>query len=424
MKFYFWAVFYKISLEVVYAKTVSPIYENTGLIWNPNFKYLALSYFIFFILLLLIPKGKDKPSNQLSQLLFFTTVVPLLCFFWQTSTGLQYVLYVTICFTFLFLFLRFIKPIKIQFIQKSKKPIDLVNLIFIVSIIILFLLKFKTGGIDTRALNFANIYEMRQENSFTGIWVYLINWVSKLFIPFCIVVFMINKKTKLLFFSIMMQTYMYLCTGSKTILFSIVLLIGCTYLLKKGKWLTGVPKMYSLIIIVSTMVHYLIGNAMAIAIFPTRQLIIPAQISIIHYNFFSTGYKLYLSEGMIGKIFNLQSQYDTISTFLVSSTAGVNSNTGFLGDAFDNGGLLFMLFYILILAMILLLIDSISRNSEQRYKYTALSVYSIVILNDGPLLTTLFTWGLGLLLVFMYLMASQENKSEIVLPVKTEVINI
>lgn len=414
MKIYFWALFYKILLEVIYAKIVSPIYGVYGLIWNPNTEYLVLSYFLFFLLLFLLPKNKDKPSYYLVQLLFFTTVIPLLCFFWQTSDGLIYVFYVTVCFIFLFLLLRFVKPITIPYLlieNPKNKSISLAGIIFIISLLIVALLTIKLGGIDVRAFNFQNVYEMRAEKPITGVWAYLVNWASKLFIPFCIVTYMINKKKVMLILSCLMQVYMYLCTGSKTILFSVVLIIGCTYLLKKNNWVIGIPKFYSLIIVGSALTFFITQYLMVVAIFPTRQLIIPAQNSIIHYNFFSTHQKLFFSEGMIGKIFGLKSPYNIQSTFLVSPIQSVNLNTGFLADAYDNAGFIGMMIYTALLAIIINFIDSISRKSNERYKYTALLVYSIVILNDGSLLTALFSWGLGFLLVILYIVASQENNT-------------
>lgn len=413
--FYFWGAFYKIILEIVYVKVVSPAYQAYGLIWFPNMRYFLLSYFLFFLLMYTLPKGQDRPSHQLAQLLFFTTLVPILSFFWQSNQGLIFTLYVTLCGLLLFILLR-AKSLEIPLILSTTrvKSFDSFSIvILVISLLSALFFTFRFGGIDVRAFNFESVYDLREDRDYTGIWGYLLNWTTKLLIPFTIVSFFIQKRKLLFLFSCILQVYFYLSTGSKSILFSVALLSFTTFLLKKQIWKTGVAKLYSFIILGATTFYFLTGYLMIIALFPTRQLILPAQIGIFHYNFFSENPKLYLSEGTIGKFLGFESPYSITSTFLVSPIPGVNWNTGFFGDAYDNGGLFFMLLYTFLLGLILLYIDSVSYKSKERYKYTAFTVYSIIIMNDGSLLTTLFTWGFGFLLIFMYITASQERENEL-----------
>lgn len=412
--FYFWAIVYKIVLEVVYAKIVAPVYSAYYLFWNPDWKYFLLTNAMFVTLLIILPKEQDKPSKQLVQLFFFTTIVPLLSFSWVTSQGINYLFLVFVCSLILFFMIRTSKTLVVPLLEfESKmKPIKFVNLIFGISLILTVLFAVRFGGIDFRAFSFDTVYDLRAEQKSSGIWAYLLNWATKLFIPFCIIVYLTENRKKLFVTSSLMQVFFYLSTGHKTTLFSVFFLVGCTYLLKKDMWKTGIPKMYSLIIGISTLIYLVTDYLMSIAIFPVRQLIVPAQISIAHYQFFAINPKLYFSEGLIGKIFNLESPYAVHSTFLFSADGSSNWNTGFLADAYDNGGFITMIAYTLILGMIFLFVDAISRNKVDRYKYTALIAYSIIILNDGSLLTTLFTWGLGLLLVILYINASQERQLE------------
>src|SRR5699024_7932323 len=193
----------------------------------------------------------------------------------------------------------------------------------------------------------------------------------------------------------------------KTILFSIVLLTVSIYILKNQKWKLGLTKFYSYLVLGSVLLYSISNYLMTIAIVPVRQFIIPAQISFAHYEFFSTNEKLYFAEGMIVKLFNIESPYPILSTYLIAEERS-NWNTGFLADAYDNGGFFLMIIFTLICAAILLFVDSVSIKSTSRYEYTALMVYSVIILNDGALLTTLFTWGLAFLLFFIYIKASED----------------
>lgn len=413
-KFYIWATVYKVTLEIVYYSLVAPNYTYFGLVWNPSYIDLLFSYTLFAILLILLPKGQDRPSYQLTQLLFFIIIVPILCFFWQTNSSSLYVLYVFICCVVLFTQVKVFKPIKITFLRRSSllKSISIVHFIFIISFSLLILFTLTYGSFDLRALNFSDAYEMREESQYNVLWGYLINWLGKLFIPFCIVSYFYARKYLMLFFSTLMQIYFYLCTGYKTILFSVLFLLFFSYVLKKKKFKIGVPAFYTLSIAVSSILFLVFKNLYFISILPIRQLTIPAFLNFLHFNFFSMNPKLLFSEGLLGKILGLTSPYSMHSTFLVS-TSGANANTGFLADAYDNGGFMVMVIFTFILGLVLLYVDSISFFSKERHKYTALMLYPIVILTDTSLLTTLFTSGLAILLVLLLILASEEMETKL-----------
>lgn len=409
--FYLWTILYRIIFEVVYIVYVSPIYSHMGAKYEPNMYYFFISYIIFFILIVIAPKNQDRPSNQLAQLLFLTTMVPLLSVFWLTGQSYKYTLFVFLCFIILFILLRIPRIIKIPLLKKETNfTPKIINVAFFTSIVLLGLFILKFGGIDSRAFSFETVYDLRSEAVYSGIWVYLVNWLGKLFIPLCMVIFFLDKKRILFILSCLMQFILYLSTGHKTFILSILLLSGLTYILSRGKWKSGLPKVYTIMIMGAAILYKLTDKLMIIAIVPLRQLIIPALISFAHYDFFSVNQKLYFSEGLIGRLFGIESPYQIPSKYLVSlSTLEGSANTGFLADAYDNGGLMVMLLFTLIFAMILLFVDSISMDSKNKLKYTALMIYPIIILNDMALLTTILTSGLGLLLVFTYILASEEK---------------
>lgn len=410
--FYIWMIVYKVLFEIVYVKVVVPVFAYSGLVYTPNFTSMIISYFIFIVLLILMPK-KNKPSNQLVQLFFITTVVPITSYYWQADQSLTYLLQIALCTIIIYSILRLKKDINIKFLILPKLQfVNIINIIFIISVLLMVIYLSMYGGIDYRAFNFENVYDIREEIVYSGIWTYLFNWLSKVFIPVCMVTYFIYKRYTLFFMSSILQVLFYLSSGQKTILFSVFLIILATILLKNKKWKTGLPKLYSITILTGSILYLYFDNLMALAITPVRQFNLPARISYQHYNFFSENPKLYFSEGMIGKIFNIDSPYSIRSTYIISG-GGSNANTGFLGDAYANGGLFVMIIISLIFALILLFVDSISRYSKQRYYYTALMVYPIITLNDGALLTTLSTFGLAILLIIMYFSASEEYRKQL-----------
>lgn len=410
-KFYLWNLIYKITLEIVYYLYVSPNYSYSGLTWNPNSYKLVFSYLTFIFLLFITPKDQKRPSNQLIQLFFLTTIVPLLSIYWQRGEEWNYIFLVSTCYFILSMLLRYFRPIGKKDVNKSKKMLNIADIIFGISIIILVVYTIGYGTIDKRAFDFEQIYQLRAETQYIGIWGYLVNWLGKLLLPFCIVVYMNNKNKLMFIISCLLQIYFYLCTGHKTILFSVFLIIGSYYLLKQNRWKTGISKLYTIFILIDSIYYILTGNLIALAMIPIRLLNIPAMISFDHYNFFSVNPKLCFSEGIIGKIFKIDSPYQINSMLLVSRT-GANANTGYLANAYDNGGFFIMLIFTIVFAIILLYVDFISVNSKERYKYTALMVYPVIILNDTSLLTTLLTSGMGIIIILLYILRREERTYE------------
>lgn len=409
--FYLWTTIYKIVFEAVYILYISPVYSHMGAKYEPNLYYCTISYIIFFILIIIEPKNQDRPSHQLAQLLWLTTMVPILSIFWLTSQSLKYVIYLSLCFTVLFILLRIPKVIRVPLLKKetSFSP-KVVNGVFVISIVFLLIFIARYGGIDKRTFSFETVYYLRSEKVYSGIWIYFLNWIGKVLIPLCIVIFFLEKKKILFIISCLMQLTLYLSTGHKTFILSVFLILGLTYILIKDRWKVGLPQLYSLMIAGAAIIYKLTDMLMIIAIMPLRLFIIPALISFSHYEFFSVNQKLHFSEGLIGRLFGIESPYQMSSKYIVSlSTYEGAANTGFLADAYANGGLIVMIMFMLIFALILLFVDSISMDSNNKLKYSAMMVYPIIILNDMAILTTIFTCGLGLLLVFMYILASEEK---------------
>lgn len=167
--------------------------------------------------------------------------------------------------------------------------------------------------------------------------------------------------------------------------------------------------LYSILIGISALFYQITNNIWLIALMVVRQLTLPAIISYKYYDFFSSNKKLHFSEGLLGKIFSIESPYNIRAAYIISGSIGNHENTGFLADAYSNGGIIAMIMMCSLFLIILLYVDSISRNSKKGYMYTALMVYQIIILNDASLLTTILTGGLSILLVIMYIIASEET---------------
>lgn len=395
LKNFIGVIVYFITLYFSYRYFVAPIFGYSGLTYNPNISKLIISI-IYILLLFIFFKDNRKPSSDLLYIIYINLFIPLVMFYWMNNMEGIYVFMVFISILTMLITTNKIKPFKVVGLPiRLSIPFEFIIYFLTLTLFILFILKY--GWFDSRSLNFKSIYQLRSEKEYSGMWAYLVNWLTKAFIPMLLVIFYFNRNLLLMLSTVCMQLIIYTSTGSKTLLFSSFYIIVLCFLIDK-RWLkTGLPLLYSFLIFISMAIYKVLGNIYLLSIIPIRQLIIPAQVSYQHFNFFKFREKLYFSEGIIGDIFGLNSPYVRKSTLMVGDGKS-NANTGIFSDAFDNGGFYLIFIYSVIFIIILLYINMIAAYWQNNAIFTSLFIYSMIILTDGSLLTTILTWGMFILL--------------------------
>lgn len=408
-------VIYKIIYEIIYIYGVSSIFDYMGLPYAPNVAKLILSYILFFLVVTSLPKYNAPVSKYLLSVYLIFTMIPLLSFYWQADASTEYMIYCVV--SYILLSKIACSPLKIRRDYKiviDKEIIGKIDIVFVQTLIIVCLLALlivKYGVADFRALNLYEIYEVRESRSFSGIYGYIINWIPYALVPCLICSALYMKKWAYVVFAVSVQLYMYLFVGSKTALFSIGLILVAYFLVKlKINYIFGWCFAITTLCIFTWVIWEVFAELMPFGIFPVRLLSVPASISFQHYDFFSINPKLYFSENFIGRIFGIESPYDQISTYLVSDGLS-NQCTGYLGDAYDNGGFVVMLVYSVILALIFRFIDkiylSMDKTEDKLPMFVGILTYSMIYLNDGTLTAVLVTGGL---LIVLAILKVQESK--------------
>lgn len=396
---------FKIIYEIVYINFISPVFAYSGLIYTPDIPKCILSYVVYIILIMLLPRNMSRVSTYLIGIYFVFAIAPIISFYWLRSESTYYMLLCSISFLVLSIIASKQKK-AIKIIRLRDIKID--GLLIVACVSVLLLLTIKYGLADMRALHFSNVYEVRSERTYASILKYLINWVPYSFVP-CIVGISLYYKKKLpLIFAIGLQGYLYFFTANKTVLFSIVLILASYYISKRRK---NIYFVWSFVLIgiqlFSVFANLYLNMIEPISIVPVRLLVIPSQLSFEHFNFFSENQKLFFSESIIGRIFNIQSPYSEFSTFMLGHN-GSNANTGYLGDAYDNGGAIVMLLYSLLIGKIIQFVDRISTSSSLPV-FVSILTYTMIALLDMPFLVTLMTGGLALNIIILYVFQMQSK---------------
>lgn len=398
---------YRVIYEIIYYALSSKLFAYSGLTWEPSVAKAVISYSMFFVVLL-IPQRENTVSRYLVNTYFIFTIVPMLSLYWQSNRSTAYIFMCIACYLIIKVGCNLSNSngrLQLRF-SSFRIRVNMLYTLTALMFLLLFALTVKYGFADTRAFNINNVYDVRSERSFSGIWGYIINWITYAIIP-CMMCVSIYRKSIITFIiAVLTQAYAFLFTGSKTVLFSIVLILLSYFIVAKKKnyvvwWCAALTVMN----VATTVLYLKTKELMAFAITPIRLLTIPASISNNHYNFFSVNQKLYFAENFIGRLLGIQSPYKLFSTYLVSTGSG-NANTGLLGDAYDNGGFIVMIIYSVIFVLILRLIDRMYchyKNDDRALPtFVAILTYSIIYLNDGSLTALILTGGLFINIFVLY----------------------
>lgn len=409
---------YKVSYEIIYAKVSSILFAYSGLTWHPVIWKCVISYVIFFCLVLL-PERKETVTKHLLNIYFIFTIIPMLSLFWQSNRSTNYIIMCSVCYLIMHMGCYLgneKKATRIVVVGNFFEKVNISSILIATTLILILLFSIRYGLADFRAVNLENVYSVRAEREFSGIWGYMINWMPYAIVPCIMCIGLYRKSKSQIIIAVVIQFYLFLFTGSKTTLFSIALILVSYFLAANRKnfvnwWAVTLSGLNA----ITTVIFLGIGELMPFAIFPIRLLTIPASISNNHYDFFSNSPKLYFAENIIGRLFGIKSPYDTFSTYLVS-TGSSNANTGLLGDAYDNGGFFVMLLYSVIFVLIFRYIERI--YNQYRGDKRALPVfigvltYSMIYLNDGSLTALLITGGLVINIFVLMQFRKWERKWE------------
>lgn len=408
----FYLLVYKITIEVVYIYSISPIYSYMYLTTDLNINKLILSIVYLFTIIYFQPKNKSKPSTYLFLILEFFIIIPMFSYYWLNNMDSTYTFYLAISSLLITLILKTkLKP----FIFKNRAAVLTLNIIFVLYVMTTIYLIVYRGGIDFRAFSFDSVYELRSEYNLSGVTSYLANWSTKVFCPFYLGYFYLKRNYKGIAFVSLLQLLMYLSFGNKAFLFSLGIILLNLLLVRRGKYVIEMSLAMSGINLLAWGFNkFNISDALQRAV-PYRLIFIPSQIQYYYYDFFIGQPKLWFSETFIGKIFSVENNLGRNVSLIIGDLhyragAGVNANTGIFADAYANGGFYMMILISIFFALVLALVDASTTRIPIYLVVGALS-YIMFVINDAPLLTTLITGGM-LLMIFMLIILNSSIKAE------------
>lgn len=374
---------------------------------NINISKFILSNIYAFIIVLNSPKNKIAPSTYFFLIMQFFIITPMLSYYWLNDMSSTYTLFLVISS----LVVTLVSKIKLKpFTIKNRAAIITLRGIFIVYVLSTVYIIFSRGGVDIRALDFDSVYELRSEYNLVGFMGYLANWSAKVFCPFYLGYFYLQKNYKGVILVSTLQVLMYLSFGNKAFLLSLGIIILNLIYVKRGKYIKEMSlTMSGLNLLSLAFSTFNITDALQRAV-PYRLVFIPAQIQYYYYEFFSDKSKLLFADNILGRIFSIENPFGKNISFIIGDLfyrtgAGINANTGIFADAYANGGFFLMILVSIIFGGLLAVLDASTTRIPIYMVVGALS-YIMFVINDAPLLTTLITGGMFIMIIMLIILNS------------------
>ena len=210
---------------------------------------------------------------------------------------------------------------------------------------------------------------------------------------------------------IVTQIVLFSATGNKTFIFTLPFIFFLIWVLRRGNPYAWIYFVFGAFCLAGIFSYWSVGDRWTYFIFARRTLLAPAQLAFFYRDFFSQNSLLYLSAHHFFSwitIYPYKLDPPNLIGTLYLNSPQTSANNGIYSDAFMNFGYWGFVIWAVVFSFIMKLIDSLSRKKDFALCLAAVSMLPIVFTN-AALLTSIFTNGLLVALVMIYL-APVENE--------------
>ena len=364
-----------------------------------------------------------RASSFFLYLTYMVQIIPLTTVYVMEDESS--VFYFSICIGFL-LCIFLVNHVKDPEIHIESETFSRLTLPFFVILTVLLMIHIylRNGPPQSIYLSFDDVYELRGSGWFQigKYFNYIMDYARLVFIPFCIAVSIRrgNHFAVLPLSGILVLLYLY--SGNKIILFSVPLVIICTYWAKRENACHEVFIALSLLCILTAAGnydYYLAKNKSSFLLHGMYELIIrrclfvPARLKFYYYDFFCKNPHIGLSGIFPTWLVPVKNPYPVTSVpFLIGAqyfnAPRMHADTGFLAEGFERFGHIGTLLEFLVLAFLLKQMDHFQNRHD--YMLTiGLFVFPVYALTEGQLLSSLVL-GSWMWIVFILLFYKNQDK--------------
>ena len=395
-------------LLIGYYSYITQSFGYAGFEWIPNQMKIVESSILLVLFSFILPRSFKKPSDVLLHLQFLFPIFPMLVLYGASNKPREFFYFTIISFCAIIVLSKInVKAISIaKFSQYSLQYILLILSVSYILSIVAF------GGLHYLNFDFSKVYEFRSDaaSNLPKIFGYFSPMVSKVMLPFSLLIAVVNKNRLLAAISIGGSVMMFALTNHKSSLFYPFAVLGLYWILHKKNTIEKLLIGYIAVILISLSgVSYgELGNWIG-SLFMRRTFFLPAHLNYLFYDFFSSNPLVYWANnsftfGMVD--YNYPYDPKHMIGYIYYSRPDGSGNTGWIGSGYAHAGFCGMLFYACIVGLLFCFLDAYSRIIDQKIIVAILVAPMITMMMSSDLPVSFFTHGI---LLSLMLLAIQPN---------------
>lgn len=427
-KFFKYVLFYGlyvVFLIFCYNNYIVHAYGYYGFKSNPTSMSMLISVILLILSFIYIYKQKTNSySKFIIYILFLINFIPSIIMFGLMPVSYKYLLLLILYWLTAIVSVNLFNKIHFKDNKKVfKSNIFNVYCIIIIELVIMMIVLFKYTGLN---LNFDTVYALR-ENYFEAriptILAYLyaaFKVVNPLFF-----VYLYNKKKKAAtILTLIVQIIAFLCDGSKSTLFSIILAyIIVKYISKKNvvDFLENDKTKYyilfglALLNVIGFIEFTIFNSSLLYNYFIRRLFFLPSLLNVYYFDFFSVNKVDFFRQSILGKL-GFTSMYSmkiqNIIGAVYFNAPDMLANNGLFSDAYMNLGNIGVIILPIMICLALRFLDYSSKHIESYYLVTVLISVSYIFMSSS-FFTVMMTHGYIILCLIILVIIPKDGKDNL-----------
>ena len=417
------ALLYVLSLNWAYIDVIVPRYEYMGFIANSvQPSYVSLAWLLAAVPSLWMPVRLQRPSQVIYWLLYVIVFVPaiLIPLYTLTSDIKQWFLRsLSLVGAVAMLAIMYrITPVRIPVVPQSR-------VVFWLSLIVFTIVSYGYAigvfGADCKLVSLWDVYAVRTEYKATlehssGIIAYLISWQGNVINPFLISYGLTHRLPVLLSLGMAGQFFLYSITGFKSVLSSGVLVLALYIALRNRGNSFGLYVIWGVttLVLLSTLMRIGLQREEMSSLLLQRVFAVPGLLTGYYFEFFSEHQKAMLGDSRLRFLFPSY-PYDLSLPNLVGEVyfgrPSMSANANLWADAYANFGFWGVFGFTFALGFLFWFLDSLARGRDPRIVSLVQGMPGFTLAN-ASLMTSIFTHGIGFLVLMVFLMPQVRPKSD------------
>lgn len=410
----FWGVtIYRAAIEIVYRTQISTLYAYTGFECDFSFNSFILSLVLMYSLLPAVMKCVNNISfsSTVLLLIYYLNFVPGTVFMSYTRIAYTIPWYIYFCLLYFFCTsFSFRFSINTNHIYMNKQFVYSMAILF--SVVILFIWIYYAHGRIQIGLD--DLYSVRLEaRSFGMPMVFRYIFASmKIVLPVFVVWALNNRNYWIALLFSFVQLIAFFTDGSKSTLFSLLVAIIGFFVLKNNEIrIKRIPWLLTGISFFGILEYQMLRSYQIAGIIIRRVMFVPQSLNVKYYDFFSSHNPDYFKSSVL-KFLGFSSEYGSIARmigFYYSGSKSLAANNGLFSDAFANLGYLGILILPLLIAMLLRILDELSKGLNISIIIGSTIPFTVALISSSIFTMFLSHGVIALMLMFYFFPRNNEN---------------